>query len=115
MLNNSSLFSDFKSFCAKIKSCRIKSNLISDEAKALRNLTKKNGIIIQIADKGNTYENERLSELLSDTSKCERFEIPRDKYFNFAIKDIINPYNHLLKNANFSNKTSNELIISHIT
>ena len=39
---------------AKIKSCRIKSNLNSDEAKALINSTKQKDIIIQKADKGNT-------------------------------------------------------------
>ena len=103
-----------KSFHAKIKSCRFKSNPSSDEARALRNLTKQKGIIIQKADKGNTYENERLSELVSDTSKFELLEIPPDKYFNFAITDIINPYNYLLKNASFSVKTSNELIIPYI-
>ena len=38
---------------AKIKRCRIKSNLSIDEAKALKNLTKQKDIIIQKADKGN--------------------------------------------------------------
>ena len=37
---------------AKIKSCRIKSNLSIDEVKALKNVTKQKDIIIQKADKG---------------------------------------------------------------
>ena len=39
---------------AKIKSCRVKSNLSIDEAKVLNSLTKQKDIIIQKADKGNT-------------------------------------------------------------
>ena len=39
---------------AKIESGRIKSNLSTGEAKALRNLTKQKVIIVQKADKGNT-------------------------------------------------------------
>ena len=39
---------------AKIKSCRIRSNFNSDEAKALKSLTKQRDIIIQKADKENT-------------------------------------------------------------
>ena len=76
----------------KIKSWGIKSNLSSDEAKALRNLTKQKDIIIQNADKGNTIvildkESyiEKMEELLSDTSKFKRLEIPPDKYLNFVI------------------------------
>ena len=75
---------------AKIKSCRIKSNLNSDEAKALINLTKQKDIIIQKADKGNTVVildkesyTEKMNELLSDSSKFESLEIPPDKYFEF--------------------------------
>ena len=34
---------------------------------------------------------------------------------DFRIKDIINPYNCLLKNANFSIKTNNDQITSYIT
>ena len=34
---------------------------------------------------------------------------------DFKIKDIINPYNCLLKNANFSIKTNNDQITSYIT
>ena len=77
---------------AKIKSCRIKSNLNSDEAKALINLTKQKDIIIQKADKGNTVVildkesyTEKMNELLSDSSKFESLEIPPDKYLNFLI------------------------------
>ena len=33
----------------------------------------------------------------------------------FRIKDITNPYNCLLKNANFSIKTNNDQITSYIT
>ena len=76
----------------KIKSWGIKSNLSSNEAKALRNLTKQKDIIIQNADKGNTIvildkESyiEKMEELLSDTSKFKRLEIPPDKYLNFVI------------------------------
>ena len=39
---------------AKIKSCRTRSNFNSDEAKALKSLTKQRDIIIQKADKENT-------------------------------------------------------------
>ena len=39
---------------AKVKSCRISSNLSNGEAKALRNLTTLKNIIIQKADKVNT-------------------------------------------------------------
>ena len=39
---------------AKVKSCRISSNLSSGETKALRNLTTLRNIIIQKADKVNT-------------------------------------------------------------
>ena len=77
---------------AKIKSCRIKWNLNSDEAKALINLTKQKDIIIQKADKGNTVVildkesyTEKMNELLSDSSKFESLEIPPDKYLNFLI------------------------------
>ena len=77
---------------AKIKSCRIKSSLNSDEAKALINLTKQKDIIIQKADKGNTVVildkesyTEKMNELLSDSSKFESLEIPPDKYLNFLI------------------------------
>ena len=77
---------------AKIKSCRIKSNLNSDEVKALRNLTKQKDIIIQKAGKGNIIvilENkscvEKMKELWSDISKFQRLEIPSDKYLNFVI------------------------------
>ena len=77
---------------AKIKSCRIKSNLNSDEAKALINLTKQKDIIIQKADKGNAVVildkesyTEKMNELLSDSSKFESLEIPPDKYLNFLI------------------------------
>ena len=34
---------------------------------------------------------------------------------DFRIKDITNPYNCLLKNANFSIKTNNDQITSYIT
>ena len=77
---------------AKIKRCRIKSNLSIDEAKALKNLTKQKDIIIQKADKGNNVvilgkESyiEKVKELLSDTSKFERLEILPDKHLNFVI------------------------------
>ena len=67
---------------AKIKSCRIKSNLNSDKARVLRNLTKQKDIIIQKVDKGNTVvildkESyiEKMKELLRDTGKFERIEI----------------------------------------
>ena len=39
---------------AKIESYKIRPNFSSDEAKALKNLTKRKGIIIQKVDKGNT-------------------------------------------------------------
>ena len=81
------------SFYAKIKSCRIKSNLSSSEAKALRNLTKQKDIIIQKADKGNSVvilDKEsyivKMKELLSDTSKFERPEIPPHKYLNLKFR-----------------------------
>ena len=55
--------------------------------KALRNLSKQKDIIIRKADKGNTVVNldkkyyiEKTKELLSDTSKFERLEIPPDKF-----------------------------------
>ena len=51
---------------AKIKSCRIKSNLNSDEAKALINLTKQKDIIIQKADKGNTVVIKNILKSLHD-------------------------------------------------
>ena len=77
---------------AKIKSFRIKSNLNSDEVKALRNLTKQKDIIIQKAGKGNIVvilENksyiEKMKELWSDTRKFQRLEIQPDKYLNFVI------------------------------
>ena len=77
---------------AKIKRCRIKSNLSIDEAKALKNLTKQKDIIIQKADKGNNVvilgkESyiEKVKELLSDTSKFERLKILPDKHLNFVI------------------------------
>ena len=77
---------------AKIKSCRIKSNLSSSEAKALRNLTKQKDIIIKKAGKGNTIvildkESyiEKMKELLSENSKFEHLEIPPDKNLNFII------------------------------
>ena len=74
------------SFCAKIKSCRIKSNLSIDEAKALKNLTKQEDIITQKADKGvkESYI-EKMKELLSDTSKFEPLEVPPEKHLNFVI------------------------------
>ena len=66
---------------AKTKNCRIKSNLSSDEAQALRNLTKQRDIIIQKVDKGNTVVTlgkesyiDKMNELLNDTSKFERLE-----------------------------------------
>ena len=74
----------------KIKNCRKKSNLSSDEAQALRNLTKQKDIITQKADKGNTVVTlgkesyiEKMNELLNDTSKFERLEILPNKYLNF--------------------------------
>ena len=77
---------------AKIKICRIRSNFSSNEAKALKNLTKQKYIIIQIADKGNTVvildkESciEKMKELLVDASKLERLKIPPDKHLNFVI------------------------------
>ena len=76
----------------KIKSCRLKSKLSNNEAKALRNLTKQKDIIIQKADKGNTIvildkESyiEKMKELLNDTTKFEHLEIAPDKHFNFVI------------------------------
>ena len=80
---------------AKIKSCRIKSNLSSSEAKALRNLTKQKDIIIKKAGKGNTIvildkESyiEKMKELLSENSKFEHLEIPPDKNLNFIINSL---------------------------
>ena len=71
------------------KSCRIKSNLSINEAKAL---TKQRDIIIQKAGKGNTLVIldkvsyiEKMKGLLSDTSKFERLDIPPDKDLNFVI------------------------------
>ena len=72
---------------AKIRSCRIKPNFSSGEAKALRNLTKQKDIIMQKPDKGNTIvildkESyiEKMKELLSDPSKFEYLEILPDKH-----------------------------------
>ena len=66
--------------------------LVSIRSKALKNLTKQKDIVIQKADKRNTVvildkESyiEKMKELLCDTSKFERLEIPPDKYLNFAI------------------------------
>ena len=80
---------------AKIKSCRIKSNLSSSEAKALRNLTKQKDIIIKKAGKGNTIVIldkksyiEKMKELLSENSKFEHLEIPPDKNLNFIINSL---------------------------
>ena len=77
---------------AKIKSCRIKSDLSISESKAQRNLTKQKDIIIQKVDKGNTIvildkesNIEKTKELLSDTSIFECYEIPPDKHLNFVI------------------------------
>ena len=77
---------------AKTKSGRIKSNLSIVEAKALNNLTKQKGIIIQKVDKGNTVvildkESyiEKIKELLSYTSKFKRLKILPDKHLNFVI------------------------------
>ena len=79
------------SSCAKIKSCRINSNLSNNDAKTLKNLTKQKDVI-QKADKGNTIvildkESyiEKVKELLGDTSKFERLEIPPDKHLNSVI------------------------------
>ena len=58
----------------------------------MKSLTKQNDIIIQKADKGNTTvildkESyiEKMKELLGDTSKLERFEVPQGKHFNFLV------------------------------
>ena len=66
---------------AKTKNCRIKSNLSSNEAQVLRNLTKQRDIIIQKAYKGNTVVTwgkesyiDKMNELLNDTSKFECLE-----------------------------------------
>ena len=74
---------------AKIKSWRIKSNVSTDEARALRNLTRQKDDIIQKADKGTTIVIldkksyiEKMKELLGDISKSEPLEIPPDKYFS---------------------------------
>ena len=74
------------------KSCRIKSNLSIDEAKALKNLTKQKDVMIQKSWKGNTiiildkeFYIEKMKELLSDASKFEHLEIPPDKHLNFVI------------------------------
>ena len=92
---------------AKIKSCRIRSNLSSNKAEALKHLTKQKDIIIQKADRGNTTvildkESyiEKKKELLSDTSKFEHLEIPPDKHLNFVInsqdkiKNILKSLHH---------------------
>ena len=92
---------------AKIKSCKIRSNLSSNKAEALKNLTKQKDIIIQKADRGNTTvildkESyiEKKKELLSDTSKFEHLEIPPDKHLNFVInsqdkiKNILKSLHH---------------------
>ena len=58
----------------------------------MKSLTKQNDIIIQKADKGNTIvildkESyiEKMKELLGDTSKFERLEIPQSKHLNFVV------------------------------
>ena len=77
---------------AKIKSCRIRSNLSNDEAKPLKNLTKQKDIVIQKPHNGNTVvildkESyiEKMKELLGDTNKFEGLEISLDKHLNFVI------------------------------
>ena len=86
-LQNTSCGCFYTGYC-----CRIKSYLCSSEAKALRNLTKQTDIIIQKAYKGDTegiLDNEsyieKMKELLSETGKFERLEIPPDKHLKFAI------------------------------
>ena len=49
---------------AKIKSCRIKSDLSISESKAQRNLTKQKDIIIQKVDKGNTIVIRNIRNLI---------------------------------------------------
>ena len=77
---------------AKIKSCRLKSNLSNGDANTLKNLTKQKDMIIKNAAKWNTVvildkESyiEKVKELLSDTCKFECLEIPPDKHLNIVI------------------------------
>ena len=56
---------------AKIKSCRSKSNLSSDKAKALRNWTKQKDIIMQKADKGNIQKADKGNAIvILDKESC---------------------------------------------
>ena len=57
----------------------------------------------------------KLTTFIDNSTDKNKKISSRHGEFKFLLKDIINPHNSLLKNDNFSIKTTNDSIISYIT
>ena len=108
----STAFNSFKSY-----DFRKELNLTQKEFEQMENLSKRNDLVIQKADKGNcvvilnkTDYVSRLEEMLSDTSKYEHISIKEGKLYSFMVKqeqNILVILNNLLKKGSYRKKPLN--------